>query len=230
MVQKLYYLAVLLALTVAAEFAHAGDMVDRIVATVNGHPILQSDWDEAVAYEAFANVYDPASITSDQRKAALDRLIDQELIREQIPRSNFEHASSEDIEHHVQEIRKAHSEVHDSGDWTHCLERYGLTEAELREKVAAELDDMRAVDTQLRPGIQVDSRTIEAYYQNTLLPELRQNGGAEVPLEQVAPKIREVLAQQKLNDLLLNWIRRLRAESDIRTPSVPGARAGGGGR
>ena len=33
--------------------APAGEILDRIVATVNGHIILQSDWEDAVRYEAF---------------------------------------------------------------------------------------------------------------------------------------------------------------------------------
>lgn len=225
--RKLVSLATAVLILLITVSAWAGDMVDRIVATVNGHPILQSDWDEAVEYEAFVNGRDPASTTLDQRKAALDRLIDQELIHEQIPQTKSEHVTADDINRRIQEVRKAHPEASTSDAWNAVLQHYGLTEAELREKVASELDDMRAVDAHLRPNVQIDSRTIEAYYQNTLLPELRHSGSADVPLDQVAPKIRELLAQQKINDLLVNWIRTLRAESDIRTPS--GARSGGGG-
>ncbi len=229
MSKKLFYTALLILITAAGTGAWGGTVVDRVVAIVNGRPILQSDWDEAVAYEALVNGRDPSSVSFEQRKAALDRLIDQELIHEQIPHSNFEHASAQDIHRRVQDIRKAHPEAADSEQWNALLSRYGLTEAELREKVAVELDSMRAVDEHLRPTIQIDSRTIEAYYQNTLLPELRHRGAADVPLEQVAPKIRELLAQQRMNDLLGNWIRSLRAESDIRTPSAPAVRSGGGG-
>jgi len=98
----------------------------------------------------------------------------------------------------------------------------------LREEVVAELDEMHAVDDHLRPGIQVDSRSVESYYRDKLLPELRHSGSAEVPLEQVAPKIRELLAQQRMNDLLADWIRALRSESDIRLPVAPTGRGGGG--
>lgn len=46
-------LAVLLAVLPAS--AARAEIVDRIVATVNGHIILQSDWDEALCYEALLN-------------------------------------------------------------------------------------------------------------------------------------------------------------------------------
>ena len=58
--------------------ARAGDIVDRIVATVNGHAILQSDWEDALHYEAFIAGHSSEQLTPTERKAALDRLIDQE--------------------------------------------------------------------------------------------------------------------------------------------------------
>jgi len=227
MLQKPLYLALILVLGTA--LAQAGDVVDRIVATVNGHPILQSDWDEAVAYEGFADARPPASFTPEERKAALDRLIDQELVREQIEHADFQHATAADVDRRIQDIRKLYPDATDAESWAAALQKYGLTESELREKVFAELDALRAIDAHLRPSVHVDSKSVESYYHDKLLPELRQNGAAEVPLEQVAPKIRELLAQQRMNDLLSNWIRTLRSESDIRTPVGNPARAGGGG-
>lgn len=72
-------------LLVASGFpASAGDIIDRIVATVNRSIILQSDWEDAVRYEAFIGGRPLDHVTNEDRKAALDRLIDQELLREQV--------------------------------------------------------------------------------------------------------------------------------------------------
>src|ERR1700745_58088 len=73
----------LLLLSILAGAAYAGDVVDRIVATVNGHVILQSDWDDAVRFEAFMEGRPLGQVTDQDRGRALDRLIDQELLREQ---------------------------------------------------------------------------------------------------------------------------------------------------
>ncbi len=54
----------------------AGQIVDRVVTSVNGHVILQSDWEQEVAIEAFSNARDPDSFTSAEGNAALNRLID----------------------------------------------------------------------------------------------------------------------------------------------------------
>ncbi|MGB8010090.1 MAG: hypothetical protein WCF68_00635, partial [Terriglobales bacterium] len=74
-----------LALTTAlAVSAWGGQIVDRVVANVNGHVVLQSDWEQESAFEAFSNARDPDSFTAAERRAALDRLIDRELLREQV--------------------------------------------------------------------------------------------------------------------------------------------------
>jgi hypothetical protein len=39
-----------------------------------------------------------------------------------------------------------------------------------------------------------------------------------VALAEVTPEIREVLAQQKMNDLLIAWLHTLRTSSTIKTP------------
>jgi hypothetical protein len=74
----------------------------------------------------------------------------------------------------------------------------------------------------------VDSRKIEQYYNEKLLPDLRSAGAREVPLSEVAPKIKELLAQQQINDMLSAWLKGLRSESNIQTPSAPASRVGGG--
>ena len=60
------------------------EIVDRVVANVNGHAVLQSDWEQEVAFEGFSDARDPNSFSRAERSAALDRLIDQELLREQL--------------------------------------------------------------------------------------------------------------------------------------------------
>jgi parvulin-like peptidyl-prolyl isomerase len=226
MAKKLLYsgLAILLASTCAS----AGTIIDRIVATVNGQIILQSDWDQAVSYEAFVNGRAAGQVSPQDRKAALDRLIDQELIRQQLHAEDFQHPSAADIDRRVQEIRKQHPEAVDDLTWKADLQLCGLTESELHEKVRAELEEMRMVDAHLRPSVQVDPRSVETYYREKLLPELRASGANDVPLVQVAPRIKELLAQQKINDLLITWLRNLRAESSIHTSSQSSIIGGGG--
>jgi hypothetical protein len=196
---------------------HAGDIVDRIVATVNGHAILQSDWEDALHYEAFIAGHSSEQLTSADRKAALDRLIDQELLRQQIRSSDFQHASDQEVAVRVQEIRRQYPGADSDSGWHAALTRYGLTEKELEHRVALQLDLMRLVDARLRPTVQIDSKSIESYYNQELLPQLRQSGAQQIPLAQASPKIKELLTQRKIDQLLTAWLQTLRTGSEIRT-------------
>jgi len=197
--------------------ALAGDVLDRIVATVNNHIILQSEWQDAVRYEAFVagRALDP--LRAADRKAAFGRPIDQELLREQMRSSGFPHAGSEEVEKRIQEIRKQYAGAESEAGWQAALGRYGLTENELRKRVALQVDLMGLVDSRLRPNVIIDSKSIESYYNQELLPQLRQSGAAQVLLAEVTPKIKELLTQQKMNQMLVAWLQDLRSGSRIRT-------------
>ena len=97
--------------TFTASPARAGEVIDRIVATVNGRIILQSDWDEALSYEALLSGRALSFFTDEDRRAVLDRLIDQELLAEQMKSSSFKHASEEDAAVEIAEARKLHPEA-----------------------------------------------------------------------------------------------------------------------
>jgi len=197
--------------------AAAGDVLDRIVATVNNHIILQSEWQDAVRYEAFVAGRALDQLRTADRKAALDHLIDQELLREQMRSSGFPHASGEEVEKRIQEIRKQYPGAESEAGWQAALARYGLTENELKKRVALQVDLMGLVDARLRPNVVIDAKSIESYYNQELLPQLRQSGAQQVPLAEVTPKIKELLTQQKMNQMLVAWLQDLRSGSQIRT-------------
>src|SRR5258708_1313169 len=132
-------------LTVALS-ARAGDVLDRIVATVNRQIILQSEWEDAVRYEAFAGGRALNQVQTADRKSALDHLIDQELLREQMRNSGFPHASSDEVDKQIQQIRKQYGDARSEAGWQAILGRYGLTEAELKKRVGLQVDLMGLVD------------------------------------------------------------------------------------
>ena len=198
--------------------ARAGEIVDRIVANVNGHILLESDWEDEIAFEAFLNARPPSSFTTAERKAALDRLIDQELLREQVHSS--ETAAPELVAARVAEIRKMYPEAATDAGWLATLERYGLTTSTMEKRLGQDIQLMQLVEARLRPAIQIDNRAVESYYRERLLPELQRAGGKEVPLPEVFSRIKDLLAEQKMNQLIASWLASLRSESHIQTPAA----------
>ena len=208
-----------IAMLMAAGFpAWAGEIIDRIVATVNRSVILQSDWDDAVRYEAFIGGRPLDHITNEDRKAALDRLIDQELLREQVHLANPAVASEqEEVAKRIEEIRKQYPGAEAEAGWLDKLARYGLTEAGLKDRVAAQIELMGLVEARLRASVTIDSNSIQRYYNQELLPQLHQLHAQDVPLSEASPQIKELLIEQKVSELLTTWLQSLRAGSEIHT-------------
>jgi peptidyl-prolyl cis-trans isomerase SurA len=202
--------------------AWAGDVIDRIVATVNGHVILESDWDQALCYEAVLSGRAVSLFTEDERKAVLDRLIDQELLDEQMKSASFQHATEQEAAAQVAAARKQYPEAVADEGWQSFLAQYGLTEKMLVAHVQQQIDVMRLVDAHLRPAVQIDSKTIEAYYRDKFVPQLKQSGAGDVPLSDVSAQIRELLTQEKVSELMVSWLQSLRSESKVSLPGVNG--------
>ena len=201
------------------------EVVDRIVATVNRHVILQSDWDEALRYEALLNGRALSQFTDEDRRAVLDRLIDQELLSEQMKSAYFQHASESEAAARVDQARKQYPEAATDAGWQSLLTGFRLTEKDLIAHVQQQMDLMRLVDAHLRPTVQIDSKSIEAYYREKFVPQLKQSGAGEVPLADVSARIRELLTQQKVSELLVSWLQTLRSENKV---SMPGVTESGG--
>jgi len=196
----------------------SGEVIDRIVATVNGHIILQSDWDEALSYEALLNGRKTAEFSDDERRTVLDQLIDQELLSEQTNSALFRKASEADIASQLAQARKLYPEATTDNGWQSVLARFRLTEKDLVSHLQQQTDLMRLVEAHFRPAIQIDSKSIEEYYRERFIPQVKQSGGNDVPLANVSAQIRELLTQQKVNELLVSWLQTLRSESKLSKP------------
>lgn len=216
-------LALLLSALAPAQTAGI-EVIDRIVATVNGHIILQSDWTDALRYEALLNGRALSQFSDDDRRAVLDRLIDQELLGEQVKSNLFPHASEAEAASRVADARKHYPEAATDEGWQAMLEKFRLKEKDLVTHVQQQIDLMRLVDAHLRPTVQIDSKSIEVYYRDKFVPQLKASGAPEVALPDVSGKIRELLTQEKVSELMVSWLQQLRLESNV---SLPGASSDG---
>jgi peptidyl-prolyl cis-trans isomerase SurA len=221
---KTAVLALILVLsTCVLPVARAGEVIDRIVATVNGHIILQSDWDEALSYEALLNGRPQAQFADEDRRAVLDRLIDQELLRGQMKSAEFQPCSESEAATRIADARKQYAEAATDDGWQSLLGKFHLSQKDLLVHVQQQIDVGRLVDAHLRPTVQIDSKTIEAYYRDKFVPQLRQAGTGAVPLADVSAKIRELLTEEKVSELLVSWLQTLRSESDVHVPGTAGS-------
>ena len=200
-----------------APLMFAGEVIDGVVATVNRKPVLRSQWDEAVRFEAFMHQKRLADVSEQERVAALQRLIDRELLDAQM--TNEKALRPSDAEVH-EDIVKVREKFHAEGDdlkWQTLMRTYGLTENAIAEHLTDEVEVMNFIDVQLRPNVRIQDADVLAYYQTKLVPDLKANGARQVPLEEIAPKIHELLVQQHMDEMLDAWLHNLRQQSHIQT-------------
>jgi len=214
--KRLFQLGLLVALF--AMMAPAGEVLDRIVAIVNNTPILQSDWELAVRAEALLDGRLPESFSTSEQREAFERLVDQELIRQQMRGYALTPVTDEDVTKRLEEVRSQLNGNQSAEAWQQKLTKAGLTENELRSRIRMQLETLHFLDTRFRPIVRVDFRTIQQYYRDQFLPELQKRGGQTVPLSEVSGKIREILTQQRMDEQVSNWLQTLREQADIRIP------------
>lgn len=205
-------------------FAQAGQVIDRVIATVNKHPLLLSDWEASIRMEAFLQGRQPDTYSRDERKAVLNRLIDRELLQQQM-QADYS-PSEEAVKERIQSIRSQFKGADTEQGWLNILSGFGLAPADVESFVRTQLQIMRFVDLRLRPTIRVDESALQAYYQDTLVPEVKKAGAEPEPFQKVRPKIREILVQQRMEGVLESWLMNLRSQSEVHFASDPGSVTG----
>ena len=208
-------------LAFASVLVHAGEIVDRLVAAVDSVPILQSDWDQAVAFEALQQGRAPASFSPQERRAVLDRLVDQQLLRAQMGDVEVADSEERDVAKTIEKMRGLYPNAATDEGWRQLLQGYDLDEELLREKVSSQLAALRFVNLRLRPESRISAADVEAYYNNTFVPQVRQHGENPEPLAKVSQKISEILREQRMDALLNTWLRDLRSHSQIDWQAEP---------
>ena len=215
-----YALCLLFLLPTAVVPLRAGEVLDAIVATVNHKPIFRSDWDEAVCYELFMQRKPVTQATEADRVTALQRLIDRQLLKAQMGDTRSLQPSEEVLQNDLAKLRAQVPEGQDEQSWRKLLAAYGLNDELLKAHLRTELQVMNFVEVRLRPNVHVQPEEVEAYYKGQLLPDLERTGSRMVSFADVEPRIRELLTQQHMDELLDAWLHNLRQQAEIRT-SVP---------
>ena len=85
----------------------------------------------------------------------------------------------------------------------------------MKQHLRTEVQVMNFVEVRLRPDVRIQQDEVESYYQHQLLPDLQKNGGKPIPLDEVEPRIRELLTEQRIDEMLDAWLHNLRQQADI---------------
>jgi hypothetical protein len=189
--------------------------IDRLLAAVNGRVI--TEWDFKMARILNALLEKGRSLPEQSRREELDRLIDRELLRQELENFAVEQGDQSRIQAGVQEtvddLKQAYAEI---GGLSILLRRLGLAEDELVDYVRLQIRIVRFTRLRFAPFVPAASDLeVDDYYKTKLLPRLQHEGAAVPPLSEVSSAIREILREEKINSSLDGWILNIRSHSRI---------------
>src|SRR5258706_767180 len=190
--------------------------LDRMVAVVNRYVITESEWQAQERFLALMEGKSPASIKLDD--ASLGRLMDRELILQQIENVNFARITPDEVAQQVHELRQQSGAADDKA-WAEKLAEYGLFEDEFESFVADQTDVMRFIENRFRQNARATPEMVEEDYKQQSIPALLKNGAKPdgvPPLAQVREKIARVLVEQRVDEMLSAWLESLRNQPHVR--------------
>lgn len=199
--------------------AERGAIVDRIVATVNGDLVLESDVEQE---ERFTKLY-PYGVGEGKplREQAITRLIDRTLIEQQVAGYPQQPVTDEQVSKDETDLRKdlpacAHADCLSDAGWKNFLTKAGFTEEELRERIKQRIQVLHFIEQRFRSGVRITDKQIEDFYNTNMLPEYAKQHATAPPLDSVRDRVNELLLQQQVSSLLDDWLKTLRDSGRVR--------------
>jgi len=197
----------LLWLAIAISSAATGAVViDRIAAVVGKHAIKVSDVDRDLRVTDFLNGQ-PLVESADAKRKSADRLIDQQIIRDELSTGGYQRATDADANAMLDQIRQNRYGGSEPR-LRQALTRYGLNEDALREQLVWQLTVLKFIDERFRAGVLVTDEEVRGYYDQH--PDLRK-----ASFESVAPKIRSTLQGEQVNKQFEDWLTEARKQARV---------------
>ena len=205
----------MIAISAAARQTPAPAVVlDRIVASIGGIPIARSDVVREYRLETFlSSGRVPASAPSGAAlQNAQSRLIDQRLLETELPAYNDHRAAAQ--RNAARRMAALRSRFDSPQLFQAALHELGMSESELSRRLERQDEILEMINERLRPSASVTPGEVGDYYRERLLPAYKGKGEAP-PLPEVQSKIKEILVQKKMNQLLDKWLAHLRREHHV---------------
>jgi hypothetical protein len=187
-----------------------GEEIEHLIAAVNGKVITEGDFRLARSLNAVVYSGNKEMLYSDDQ--VVSRLIDRELLRQELKNFDIAKEDEAEVESRMQALRDAYAKT---GGLSACLKRNGLQETELISYLRLESSILQFVNFRFRPFINISQEEINSYYKNRLAPQLEKSKIELPSLAQVSTQIEEILRQEKINEVLDQWIANIRHNSRI---------------
>lgn len=213
--------SVLLAASAAAT-ADEPVVLDRVVGIINGDVLLDSDVQEEMRFAVLQPYGSQAGETSRQRAA--ERLVNRTLILQQmndpLQMQKVPQPSDKEVQQRIEELKKQipacrryHCETTEG--WHQFLAGNGFTERQVETRWRQRIRILQFTEARFRSGIRVPHAEIEAYYEKNLVPQFEKEKVKPPALNTIESRIEEILLQEKVNELLQEWLKSLRDQGSV---------------
>jgi hypothetical protein len=178
-------------------------VLDRIAVITGTHVIKTSDLDRDIRLTEFLN-REPLKITSAAKHEAAERLITQDIIRQEIIAGSYQRPP--EAEGAALEVQLRRDRFGNSSQRMHEeLQKYGLTEGELRDRLLWQITVLQFINQRFRAGVVVTDEDIRNYYEQHAA-ELRKQQPSPIAMEALAPKIKETIEGERINQSFNQWL------------------------
>jgi parvulin-like peptidyl-prolyl isomerase len=183
----------------------SAQIIDRVLAVVDGSPITLSDVNAAVTFGLVA-----APRQADGDRAALDAVIDRRLQLIEVNRYLPPEPTAEAIDARLAEIRQRFASV---DAFQAALQETGMSAIDLRAAVRDSLRISSYLGQRFRAGYQPGEDEVLAYYRSHQPDFVR--GGAVRPFAEVRDEARQRLIESRTDTLIHDWVATLRRRVDV---------------
>ncbi len=190
---------------------HAAVVLDRIAVIVGSHVIKASDIDREIRTTAFLNGEKP-DFSPDAKRKAASRLIDQQIIRTELENGGYPTPTPEEVDAFVRGVTK--QRFHSDAEYERTLREYGLTDHQLRSQLDWQLTVLKFINERFRPGVLITDDDLRSYYEQHRA-DLTREYPKLTTFDQLAPKIREKLEGERINQQFFAWLDEQRKEQHI---------------
>ena len=184
----------------------AQQVVDRIVARVNGDILTLSEMRELAAFQQLTGAK-PASDAE-----LIRQLVDQWIVSGEARAERFPRPPEAAV---TQALSNLEGQFPSPEAFRSRMKEARLTQAAVRRQIEEQIFQLRYLEQKFRAAAQVESAQIEAYYRQELVPQLAARGQQAPPLESVQNQIREVLVQREISRQATRWLEESRANVKV---------------
>ena len=177
--------------------APEGQVVDGVAARIEDDIILESEVRELGSFQKLVDGKEKP------RQELIRELADQWVVRGEIETAKYPPPSAADIDRAYAQLA---AQFGSPEEFAKRCASVGLTQAAVRRMLEQQLYLSRFLDFRFRPAAQIDSKQIEAYYDDRFVPQLKAKNEPVPPLDDVEDTIREVLVQQAISDRSAQWL------------------------